>query len=164
MTLRPLTDSSVVEFDGVGRLHCTSAQPRLALRRSWRRIFQPARRRGWPDPVRRFRWESRGSFRSCELAPACPPGALLSTTSTFKPSDAAYTAAAKPLGLHRRQSDRTRRLRQFRRLIRSIPQFPHWWDCEAPSCRGRSEPGYRHMPISKWSSTLCTSGSRSTST
>src|SRR5437660_692706 len=31
-----------------------------------------------------------------ELDPACPPGEFVSITSTFKPSDAAYTAAASP--------------------------------------------------------------------
>ena len=33
-----------------------------------------------------------------ELEPACPPGAARSMTSTSRPSDAAYTAAASPAG------------------------------------------------------------------
>ena len=33
-----------------------------------------------------------------ELVPACPPGAVLSRTSTSSPSDAAYTAAPRPAG------------------------------------------------------------------
>ena len=33
-----------------------------------------------------------------ELVPACPPGALDSIITTFRPSDAAYTAAPSPAG------------------------------------------------------------------
>jgi hypothetical protein len=44
-----------------------------------------------------------------------PTGALPSTTRTFRPSDAPYTAAASPLGPAPRRSGHTRRLRRFRR-------------------------------------------------
>src|SRR4029453_119562 len=33
-----------------------------------------------------------------ELAPACPPGASVSSTTTSSPSEAPYTAAARPAG------------------------------------------------------------------
>ena len=96
---RPRVHDAAVRRARSGRAGgSTAASPPCSRPSRPRRTSAPGRPRGRRAPGPRCRSGSRGSSRSSSSFPPVRPAPCVSSTSTSRPSDAPYTAAASPAG------------------------------------------------------------------